>query len=154
MGGKFLALEVKTKTMGTVNVDVSQIVSFPNGLYGFEEYHKYAIIEAEYKPFYWLQSLDEQNLAFIIVDPFLIVNDYELDIDDRTLCEIGIDSPGDVILFAIITVPADGSAVTANLQGPIVINRKNRTALQVILSDSKWTTKHNIIKTLNDKEKK
>ena len=84
----------------------------------------------------------------------MIVNDYELDIDDRTLCEIGIDSPGDVILFAIITVPADGSAVTANLQGPIVINRKNRTALQVILSDSKWTTKHNIIKTLNDKEKK
>ena len=154
MGGKFLAMEVKTKTMGTVNVDESQIVSFPNGLYGFEEYHKYAIIEAEYKPFYWLQWLDEQNLAFIIVDPFLIVNDYELDIDDRTLCEIGIDSPGDVILFAIITVPADGSAVTANLQGPIVINRKNRTALQVILSDSKWTTKHNIIKTLNDKEKK
>ena len=70
MGGKFLAMEVKTKTMGTVNVDESQIVSFPNGLYGFEEYHKYAIIEAEYKPFYWLQSLDEQNLAFIIVDPF------------------------------------------------------------------------------------
>ena len=147
-------MEVKTKTMGTGNVDEGQIVSFPNGLYGFEEYHKYAIIEAQYKPFYCLQSLDEQNLAFIIVDPFLIVNDYELDIDDRTLCEIGIDSPGDVILFAIITVPADGSAVTANLQGPIVINRKNRTALQVILSDSKWTTKHNIIKTLNDKEKK
>lgn len=44
-------MEVKTKTMGTVNVDESQIVSFPNGLYGFEEYHKYAIIEAEYKPF-------------------------------------------------------------------------------------------------------
>ncbi len=88
------------------------------------------------------------------MDPFLIVNDYELDIDDNTLSEIGIDSPEDVILFAIITIPADGSAVTANLQGPIVINRKNNIALQVILSDSKWTTKHNIIKGLNAKGKK
>lgn len=147
-------MEVKTKTLGTVQVEERQIVNFVNGLYGFEEYHRFAIIEAEYQPFYWLQSLDESNLAFIIVDPFLIVNDYELDIDDNTLSEIGIDSPEDVVLFAIITIPADGSAVTANLQGPIVINRKNNIALQVILSDSKWTTKHNIIKGLNSKGKK
>jgi flagellar assembly factor FliW len=144
-------MDVKTKTMGTVSVDEKQIINFPNGLYGFEEFHRYAIIEAEYQPFYWLQSLDESGLAFIIVDPFLIINDYELDIDDKTLSEIGIDSPGDVILFAIITVPADGQPITANLQGPVVINRKNNTALQVILSDSKWTTKHNIIKALKSK---
>ncbi len=147
-------MEVKTKTLGTVQVEEKQIINFVNGLYGFEEYHRFAIIEAEYQPFYWLQSLDESNLAFIIVDPFLIVNDYELDIDDNALSEIGIDSPEDVVLFAIITIPADGSAVTANLQGPIVINRKNNIALQVILSDSKWTTKHNIIKGLNTKGKK
>ncbi len=147
-------MEVKTKTLGTVQVEEKQVINFVNGLYGFEEYHRFAIIEAEYQPFYWLQSLDESNLAFIIVDPFLIVNDYELDIDDNALSEIGIDSPEDVVLFAIITIPADGSAVTANLQGPIVINRKNNIALQVILSDSKWTTKHNIIKGLNTKGKK
>ena len=147
-------MDVKTKTMGTVSIDEKQVITFDHGLFGFEDFHKFAIIEAEYLPFYWLQSLDEPGLAFIIVDPFLIVNDYELDIDDRTLWEIGIDSPADVILFAIITVPADGSAVTANLQGPIVINRKNNVALQVILSDSKWTTKHNIIKALNKKEAK
>lgn len=147
-------MDVKTKTMGVVSIEESQIITFPNGLYGFEEFHKFAVIEAEYQPFYWLQSLDESGLAFIIVDPFLIVNDYELDIDDRTLSEIGIDSPADVILFAIITVPADGGAVTANLQGPVVINRKSNVALQVILSDSKWTTKHNIIKTLKAKESK
>lgn len=147
-------MDVKTKTMGTVSIEEKQIITFPNGLYGFQEYHKFAIIEAEYQPFFWLQSIEEPGLAFLIVDPFLIVNDYELDIDDRTLSEIGIDSPGDVVLFAIITVPADGGPVTANLQGPLVINRKNNVALQVILSDSKWTTKHNIIKTLKNKETK
>ncbi|MCR5171613.1 MAG: flagellar assembly protein FliW [Treponema sp.] len=147
-------MEVKTKTMGTVSIDEKQIVEFPHGLFGFEDYHRYAVIEAEYQPFYWLQSLDESSLAFIMVDPFLIVADYELDIDDKTLLEIGLDSPQDVILFSIVTIPADGGPVTANLQGPVVINRRNNQALQVILSDSRWTTKHNIIKALKSKENK
>ncbi|MBR4450066.1 MAG: flagellar assembly protein FliW [Treponema sp.] len=147
-------MEVKTKTMGIVSIDETQIVEFPHGLFGFEDYHRYAVIEAEYQPFYWLQSLDESSLAFIMVDPFLIVADYELDIDDKTLLEIGLDSPQDVILFSIVTIPADGGPVTANLQGPVVINRRNNQALQVILSDSRWTTKHNIIKALKSKENK
>lgn len=147
-------MEIQTKTMGTVQIDEKQILNFPYGLFGFEDFHKFVIIEAEYEPFLWLQSLDEKSLAFIIVDPFLIVNDYEVDIDDKTLSEIGIDSPTDVVVFAIVTIPADGGPVTANLQGPLVINRKNNTALQVILSDSKWNTKYNIIKSLKSKESK
>lgn len=143
-------MEVKTKTMGTVKIDEKQILDFPNGLFGFEDFHRFALMESEYQPFYWLQSLDESGLAFLVVDPFLIVSDYELDIDDKTLMEIGITSPADVVVFAIITVPADNGPVTANLQGPLVINKKNNKVLQVILNDSKWTTKHNIIKALKN----
>ena len=145
-------MELKTKTMGTVTIEEKQIVDFPKGLFGFEEYPRYAIINGEYEPFFWLQSVDESGLAFVMVDPFLIVSDYTLDIDDKTLSEIGISSPEDVVLFAILTVPVDGRAVTANLQGPIVINRKNGKALQVIVSDSRWTTKYNIIQALKSKE--
>ncbi|MBQ3671861.1 MAG: flagellar assembly protein FliW [Treponema sp.] len=141
-------MEVKTKTMGTVSVTDDKILTFPNGIFGFENYHKYALIDAEYKPLLWLQSLDEQNLAFLLIDPFLIEKNYELDVDDKMLFEIDIESPTDVIVFSIITVPNDGGPATANLQGPIVINKKNNQALQVILSDSKWSTKHNIIKSL------
>ena len=146
-------MEVQTKTMGVVSVDDSRILNFPKGLFGFEDYHKYALVEAEYEPFFWLQSLDEKNLAFLLVDPFLIVNDYELDIDDKMLSDIGITSPTDVYVWSVVTVPADGGPVTANLQGPLVVNRKTQTALQVILSDSKWTTKHNIIKALQARGK-
>ena len=146
-------MEVETKTMGLVQVDESRILNFPKGLFGFEDYHNYALIEAEYEPFFWLQSLDEKGLAFLLVDPFLIVSDYELDIDDKMLSDIGISSPTDVYVWSVVTVPADGGPVTANLQGPLVVNRKTRTALQVILSDSKWTTKHNIIKALQSRGK-
>ncbi len=146
-------MEVQTKTMGLVQVDESRLLNFPKGLFGFEDYHKYALIEAEYEPFFWLQSLDEKGLAFLLVDPFIIVNDYELDIDDKMLSDIGITSPADVYVWSVVTVPADGGPVTANLQGPLVVNRKTQTALQVILSDSKWTTKHNIIKALQARGK-
>lgn len=141
-------MEVKTKTMGTVEVSQDKIIEFPNGLLGFEDFHKYALIEAEYKPFYWMQSLDESGLAFLIVDPFIIAENYELDVDDKTLSEIDVTSSADVIVFAIVTVPANGGPVTANLQGPVVVNKKNNNALQVILSDTKWTTKYNIIRAL------
>ena len=146
-------MEVQTKTRGTVHVEDDHILTFPNGLFGFEEYHRYALIDAEYEPFFWLQSLDERELAFILVDPFLIAKDYELDVDDKTLAEIELDSPADVVVFAIVTVPASGGPVTANLQGPLVINRKNRQALQVILADTHWTTKHNILKALKEGKK-
>ena len=144
-------MDVKTKTMGTVRVDSDKIIKFPHGILGFENYQDYAIIESEYKPFFWMQSLDEQNLAFLIIDPFIIAENYELDVDDKTLGEIDVESAADVIVFAIVTIPADGGPVTANLQGPVVINRKNNEAMQLILSDSRWTTKFNIVKALKEK---
>lgn len=138
-------MKVKTKAAGTVDVDDSQIIDFPQGLFGFEEYHGFAVIESEYRPFWWIQSLDESTLAFAAIDPFVIVPDYEIEIDDATLSSIGVSSPCDVVVFSIVTIPDDGRPVTANLQGPVVINKKNRKALQVILGDSKWSIKHNII---------
>ena len=145
-------MDVKTKQGTTVKVEDSQIFSFPEGLFGFELYHNYAVYESEYSPFMWMQSLEDQNLAFLIIDPFLIANDYELDVDDKSLAKIGIKSPADVYVMSIVTIPQDKSPVTANLQGPIVINKNTKQCLQVILNSSKWTTKHDIVKALKEKE--
>ncbi len=150
MGGA-VQMQVKTKTGSTVEIEDKDVIDFPLGLFGFEDYHKYVIVPSEYEPFLWLQSLDESGLAFIIIDPFIVINDYELDIDDRTLLEIGITCPADVLVLAVVTVPENGGPVTANLQGPLVVNRKNNKALQVILSDGKWTTKYDILKSLKEK---
>src|SRR5574344_2020795 len=141
-------MQVKTKTKGTVEVANEHIISIPSGLFGFEEYTDFALIDSEYQPLIWLQSLQDSNLAFLLIDPFIICSDYELDIDDKELSKIGIKDPSDVIVFAIVTVPSDGSAVTANLQGPLIINRTNKKCMQAIVNDSKWTTKHNIIEAL------
>ena len=76
------------------------------------------------------------------------------EIDDNELLKIGIKDPADVMVLTIVTVPDDGSAVTANFQGPLIINKKNHQCMQAILDGSKYTTKHNILEALKRKEAK
>ncbi|MCR5400017.1 MAG: flagellar assembly protein FliW [Treponema sp.] len=94
-------MEVTTKANGVVEISEKQIVNFPEGILGFENFHKYALINSEYEPFIWLQSVDEKNLAFLLIDPFLISNDYEADIDDESLKKINVTSPEDIVVITI-----------------------------------------------------
>ena len=81
-------MEVMTKAKGRIDIPEEKILTIPEGLFGFEQYTKFALCDSDYEPFLWLQSLEDMNLAFLIVDPFLISNDYETDIDDETLAKI------------------------------------------------------------------
>ena len=74
--------------------------------------------------------------------------DYEIDIPDEELNEIGIDSYEDVLVFAIVTIPEDQRKMTANLQGPIIINKKQRIGRQAIASNPKWKVRHQILDEL------
>jgi flagellar assembly factor FliW len=141
-------VKVKTKAYGLVDVDERQKISFPQGLLGFEGLKDYVLLDAERQPFYWLQSLDVEQAAFILVNPFIFRPDYEANIDDAELREIGISDQRKALIFAIVTIPPDGSPMTANLQGPLVINRDTRRGLQAVLTDPRWKTKHDILAEL------
>ncbi|MGL4986284.1 MAG: flagellar assembly protein FliW [Treponemataceae bacterium] len=137
-------MEIDTKSMGKVTIDKKQLIDFPCGLFGFEQMTEFALIESEHQPFLWLQSVQESGLAFLIMDPFLFCADYELDVDDEFLQKIEITNPADILVLSILTVPSDGSGITANLQGPVIINKKNNKGLQVVVNDPRWQTKYNL----------
>ena len=141
-------MKVATKAYGPIDVDERQKIVFPQGLFGFETLHDYLLLDAERQPFYWLQSMDIEQVAFVLVNPFLFRPDYEVNISNEELAEIGIHSPEKALIFSIVTIPADNSPMTANLQGPIVINRDNRSGKQAVLSDLRWKTKHDIMAEL------
>lgn len=147
-------MQIETKMMGNISVEPERIIKIPLGLFGFEEYTDFALLDSEYPPFIWLQSLQDKNLAFLLIDPFEITPDYEADIDDKELSRIGIKDPVDVMVMTIVTVPNDGSPITANFQGPLIINKKNHQCMQAILDNSKWTTKQNIVEAIKRKEGK
>lgn len=124
---------------------IIQKITIPEGLFGFEENTLYNLESSEYEPFMWLRSEEEKTLSFLVIDPFLFKQDYEIDVDDESLRKIGIESPSDVTVMVIVTLPADNSPVTANLQGPLIINKKTGVAKQVVLGDARWNTKHDIL---------
>jgi len=141
-------VKVATKAYGLIDVDERQKIIFPQGLFGFETLTEYLLLDAERQPFYWLQSVEVEQVAFVLVSPFLFRPDYEVNISNEELAEIGIHSPEKALIFSIVTIPPDGSPMTANLQGPLVINRDTRTGKQAILSDVRWKTKHDIMAEL------
>ncbi|MDR1837233.1 MAG: flagellar assembly protein FliW [Treponema sp.] len=146
-------MKVLTKAFGLIETDERQKVIFPQGLFGFDDYKDYVLMDAEHQPFYWLQSLNEQEIAFVLINPFLFRPDYEVSINNDELAEIGITSPEKALIFAIVTIPRDGSPMTANLQGPLVINKENMTGMQAILTDVRWQTRHDIKNEFNGMEK-
>lgn len=137
-------MKVDTKAYGPLEIADRQLITFDSGPYGFERFRDYVLLDAEQKPFYWLQSTESKELAFILIDPFLFRPDYEPDIPDADLERIGVGKADDVLLFAVVTTIA-GGPITANLMGPVIVNKENRRACQVILGDPRWKTKHDIM---------
>ena len=138
-------MKAQTKAYGEIEIDDRQRILFPRGLLGFEKFKEYALMDAPQKPFFYLQSLELPELAFVLIDPFLFRSDYSIDINDRDLAQIELSNPEEALVFSIVTVPGDGQAVTANLMGPLVVNKKNRLAVQTVLSDPRWFVKHDIM---------
>jgi flagellar assembly factor FliW len=141
-------VKVNTKAFGPIEVNERQKITIPQGLFGFEDNIEFVLLDAE-QPFFWLQSIDDEEIAFVLINPFLFRKDYEVNISNEELSEIGITSPDNALIFVIVTIPQDGSPMTANLQGPIVINKENMTGMQAILSDAKWRTRHDIMAEMN-----
>lgn len=113
----------------------SKAIHFPDGLPAFERVKNFVVVgNEEEAPFLWLQSTDNPNLAFIIIDPFLIHPEYRPDISDEDVKFLEIDDPTDAFVLAIVNIRnGNDQEVTANLISPIVINWKKRLAKQVIL---------------------
>jgi flagellar assembly factor FliW len=141
-------VKVATKAYGLIEVDPRQQITFPQGLFGFESFKEYMLLDAERQPFYWLQSVDVEGIAFILINPFLFRPDYEVNINNEELADIDILSPEKALIFSIVTIPPDGGPMTANLQGPLIINRDTRVGKQAILTDPRWKTKHDVMAEL------
>jgi flagellar assembly factor FliW len=142
-------MEIMTKTYGKLDINEKQQVNFPKGLLGFSDFSLYAIIDSSQPPFFHLQSLEDPGLSFIILSPDVFRPDFTLDIDPQELDDLKWEEDEELLVMAIVTIPRDGKPMTANLQGPLVINRNKRIGKQVIQTGSKWLTRHNIIEEMS-----
>ena len=136
-------MKISTTRFGELEVQEKDIISFPRGLIGFPETTRYVVIDHPGGgPFRWLQSLDKPETAFAITDPLLFFPDYRVPVATEDLSPIEIEDPSAGVVIVILVVPHDPWKITANLQGPVVINTEKRLGMQVILSVPEYTTKH------------
>lgn len=140
---------IKTKFWGEVTIDDSKILSFVNGLIGFEDFKRFILIPHEKdQNFHWLQSVDNQYLCFLVTTPMSFMFDYSIEISDDTVARLGITSAEDVAIYCLVTVPEDPLKISANLAGPLIFNVSNLTGEQVVVMDEKYSVKHYIIDEL------
>ena len=131
---------VNTSRFGQVEVDDSRVITFTKGLLGFPRYKRYVLIQpGEDSYFWWLQSIETPDLAFVVTDPSLFVSTYKVPIRPEQMQELGLDSIDDAQVFVIVN-KRDG-VLTGNLQGPLVVHVHNRIGEQLVLSDRRFTTR-------------
>lgn len=141
-----MGIKIKTKPFGEVEVEEKQIVDFPDGILGFEDTKRYVILDAsENSPLKWMQSYSDPELAFVIMRPVDFMGEYELSISQADLELVQAERPDDLLVFAIITIPANPSEMTANLQGPIIINPRKRIGRQAISLSEKYSIRHRVV---------
>jgi flagellar assembly factor FliW len=138
-------MEIQTSRFGTLAVEDERVMTFPNGLLGFPNHTRFALIQAGSENyFFWLQSVDEPNLAFVVTDPVIFFKDYQVPVREELQQELRLSDPSFLQVFAICNKV--GEWLTGNLLGPIVVNAENRLAQQVVLTDKKWTTRQPLLK--------
>lgn len=132
-----MAKEIQTKTFGKMTIEDKQILHFPDGVIGFETQTNFAFIEeSEDTPFKWLQSLDDVELAFIVIQPILFAPNYKPVLSKEDFEQIGLSKIEETLLLVIVTIPNDNpEMMTANLQGPILINPITKVGKQFISRD-------------------
>lgn len=138
-------MEINTKMLGLVEFKEDDIIDFPDGIYGFEDKTKFILVENPEKemPFDWLQSLDDENLSFIITNPFNFVEKYEFELDDEHVERLKVKEADDIVVVSITVVSKEVVNTTINLKAPIVINKKEKIGKQCILKKD-YATKYKI----------
>lgn len=138
--------KIETLRFGQIEVEEEKIVHFKDGIPAFEEEHEFIIVPYDSEsPYYFMQSLATPDLAFLITVPFLFFPDYEFELDEVAQHELDIRHQEDMLIYVLITIPGGKiEDMTANLMAPVVLNKENMQAKQVVLDRSRYTTKHRL----------
>jgi len=140
-------VNLSTNNFGNLNIEKENIITFEQGLLGFEELKQFAIIDLEEcLPFEWLVSVEDPIVAFPILNPTLFFSDYKPSLSKDDLISLNIKKEKDVEMFCIVTLDKKPENVTLNLKGPILINMKNKMGKQVVLAEDYYSLNQLLIR--------
>ncbi|MCL2851476.1 MAG: flagellar assembly protein FliW [Defluviitaleaceae bacterium] len=154
-------MKLNTRHFGEINIDESKIVVFEEGLPGFEDLTRFALFHDESEArnpedsdaqeisaggvFLWLQSIDDGETAFVLLNTFLFMPNYNPNLEEGALDSIGECDPDDLIIRNIAVIPDKLENMTVNLCAPVVINAATLKGKQVMVTNKEYHVRHRII---------
>lgn len=136
---------IETSRFGQVEVDDTKLIKFVDGLLGFPQHRQFALIQTSIDPvFFWLQSVEDPYLAFVVCDPLAFVDEYQVPIRGDDMKTLGLRDLRDCQVLVIVN-KVDGW-LTANLLGPLVVGAQSLLAKQMVLSDKRYSTRHRLLR--------
>ncbi len=137
-------MNINAKYFGLISYEEKELIHIINGLIGFESYNEYLPIpfQEEDDSLISLQCLEDEDLSFILMNPFSICQDYSPKLSDQELKELGAESADDISYYVISVIRESVAQSTVNLKAPLAVNAINRQAKQVILEQAEYTFRH------------
>lgn len=132
-------MRLETTRFDTIEVDSNTIITFTQPIIGFQEYRRFITRPVEDEPaLTWLQSTDSGDLAFLLMDPKQVMSDYAVELGQHELTELSVSSVDELSIYTLLVIPEDEIKVRTNLRAPILINSKQRLAMQIVLERSNY----------------
>ncbi len=139
---------VKTKHFGEVDLNENKVITFDDGIIGFEDCKRYTILynneDGDGSTISWLQSLDTPALALPVISPLTVLADYNPIVEDEVLQPLGELTEENIIILLTLSVPADITKMSANLKAPLIINADTKKGCQIIAENPDYMIKYNI----------
>ncbi len=142
-------MKIGTRKFGDIHIEAGKILTMPEGLPGFPGFDHFVLIEdKKTAPFCWFQSTQAPDLALVVMDPFLFMPDYQVNVDILiTEMDWKNSKRKDLLIYVVVNISRENETktITANLMGPLVINTKNNQAVQLIMADSPYSCQYDIL---------
>jgi len=142
-------VKVSTTRFGDLNVDKQDVITFREGMLGFDELKKFFIVDpGDQTLILWMQSIENPAVAFPILEPKIFKPDFIVRLMAAEMISLELESLSEASIYTVLTIPQDVSLMSANLKAPIVINNKTKMARQIVLQDSKLEVKFQMYASL------
>ena len=145
--GKSETMTIVTRRFGEVEVATSGIIHLPQGLLGFPAHNHFVLlVHKPESPFFWLQAVDEPELAFVVMNPQLVVPDYAVHLAEEDRQDLQLEDAEPLAMYGLVTIPTgDPAGMSVNLLGPLVINTAAGVGKQVVMSSSDYSHRHPVL---------
>lgn len=132
-------MKANTRIFGEIEIDENKVITFVNGMVGFPDMKKFTLIYDEEKKnkggIMWFQSLDEPEFAMPVMEPTVILPEYNPTVNNELLSPLGELTSDNLYVLVTVTVPSDITKMTANMKGPIIINTDTLLASQIVVEN-------------------